>query len=120
MLFTMVEALEAAKAPLQHVYFSQGIKYYVRAPTLGTALPQCCCARSQGTAHVPTLPGRLELALRPGQPERLTRRLPDADASSHIFCVRAEQGSIIGMRGPQGIHLTTENIKTPFREDDPR
>ena len=34
MLFTMVEALEAAKAPLQHVYFSQGIKYYVRAPEL--------------------------------------------------------------------------------------
>ena len=31
MLFTMVEALEAAKAPLQHVYFSQGIKYYVCA-----------------------------------------------------------------------------------------
>lgn len=35
MLFTMVEALEAAKAPLQHVYFSQGIKYYVRAHTQG-------------------------------------------------------------------------------------
>ena len=25
-----------------------------------------------------------------------------------------------GMWGTQGIHLTTENIKTPFREDDPR
>ena len=37
MLFTMVEALEAAKAPLQHVYFSQGIKYYVRAHT-----EDCC------------------------------------------------------------------------------
>ena len=35
MLFTMVEALEAAKAPLQHVYFSQGIKYYVRAHAQG-------------------------------------------------------------------------------------
>ena len=35
MLFTMVETLEAAKAPLQHVYFSQGIKYYVCAHAQG-------------------------------------------------------------------------------------
>ncbi len=34
MLVNMVEALEAARAPLQHVYFSQGIKYYVRRPPL--------------------------------------------------------------------------------------
>ncbi len=34
MLVNMVEALEAARAPLQHVYFSQGIKYYVRRPAL--------------------------------------------------------------------------------------
>ena len=59
MLVTMVDALETAQAPLQHVYFSQGIKYYVRAPALwcqglglqasGRCCSMCTSARASST-----------------------------------------------------------------------
>ena len=67
MLFTMVEALEAAKAPLQHVYFSQGIKYYVSAHTTGG----WGSARALNTTRAPMhrvvrfQPGHLVLCERP-------------------------------------------------------
>ena len=91
MLFTMVEALEAAKAPLQHVYFSQGIKYYVRDPRLRLAVHLCFCA-CRHMCICQNLLELLELVGVPAQSQRPTHRLSDADCVSRRYVSKRSGG----------------------------